>query len=285
MTPDAPQTWQPAATIEVLVARARLTARVRQFFVERNVLEVHTPVLGSATVTDPDIESIPVPGYGFLQSSPEYFLKRLLAAGMPSCYQLGPVFRHGEQGRQHNPEFVMLEWYRLGFDHWQLMEEVADLVDLLLGPAPCQRCTYAEVVGQDLLQIADMPRDQLDLAFAEGCAALQGRWFVTDYPADQAVLARSQGDTAARFELVVDGVEVANGYWELTDLEQHRQRFAADLQTRAQRGLDPVAVDDTFLAAIQAGLPDCAGVAVGLDRLLMLALGKAGLDGVLAFRR
>ena len=279
--------WQPAADVDTLVARARLTNQIRQFFIDRDVIEVHTPVLGRCTVTDPDIESIQVPGYGYLQTSPEYFLKRLLVAGMPSCYQLGSVFRHGELGRQHNAEFLMLEWYRLGYDHRQLMQEVADLVNTIMGPAPVQTISYAEVVGLDRpddRRLLDLPRDQLDLAFAEGCAALQGRWFVVDYPVDQAVLARVVDGKAARFEMVLDGVEVANGYWELQGLEEHARRFGQDQRQRADRQLATIEPDEAFLAAIHHGLPDCAGVAVGVDRLMMLALGQSSLDGVMTFR-
>ena len=219
--------WRPSARIEHLKQRAELLAQARAFFAERNVIEVHTPVLAKHTVTEPDVQSIEVPGYGYLQTSPEYQMKRLLAAGMPSCYQLGPAFRHGEQGRLHNPEFTMLEWYRLGFDHNQLMYEVADMVDALLGPKPYQRLTYEDVVGKS----EGRTRDALDLAFADACERLTpGRFFITDYPADQAALARinPDGQTAARFELVIDGVEIANGYWELLDVEEHRQRFKTD---------------------------------------------------------
>ena len=129
-------------------------------FAERNVLEVQTPVLAKHTVTEPDIQSIEVPGFGYLQTSPEYHIKRLLAAGAPSCYQLGPAFRFGEQGRLHNPEFTMLEWYRLDFDHWLLMDEVAELVDQLLGAKPYQQLSYTDLVGP----LGDRPRDELDLA-------------------------------------------------------------------------------------------------------------------------
>ncbi len=272
--------WRPAAGLDALEARAMLLAAVRHFFAERSVLEVQTPVLGAATVTDPDVESIAVPDHGYLQTSPEYFLKRLLVAGVPDCYQLGPVFRADERGRLHNPEFTMLEWYRLDFDHVALMDEVAALVDLVLGPASYITCSYGDLVG-DL----DRPRDQLDLAFADACATLPGRIFVTDYPAEQAALARVVDDVAARFELVVDGVELANGYWELRDPRTHRVRFAADHAVRGARGLDKPPVDEAFLAALEEGLPPCAGVAMGIDRMLMLKLGASSLDEVLAFRR
>lgn len=275
--------WRPSARIEHLKQRAELLAEARAFFAERNVIEVQTPVLAKHTVTEPDVQSIEVPGYGYLQTSPEYQMKRLLAAGMPSCYQLGPAFRHGEQGRLHNPEFTMLEWYRLGFDHNQLMYEVADMVDALLGPKPYQRLTYEDVVGKS----EGRTRDALDLAFADACERLTpGRFFITDYPADQAALARinPDGQTAARFELVIDGVEIANGYWELLDVEEHRQRFKTDGEIRQQRGLPAMAVDEAFIAALQHGLPACAGVAMGFDRLVMLGIGAKDFFEVLTFR-
>lgn len=275
--------WRPSASIEHLQRRAGLLAQVRAFFAQRNVIEVQTPVLAEHSVTEAEVQSIQVPGYGYLQTSPEYQMKRLLAANMPSCYQLGPAFRHGEQGRLHNPEFTMLEWYRLGFDHRQLMYEVAGLVDELLGPKPYQRLTYADLVGST----AGRPREVLDLAFAEACERLTpGRFFITDYPADQAALARihPDGQTAARFELVIDGVEIANGYWELLDADEHRQRFATDGDTRQQRGLPAMATDEAFLQALEHGMPECAGVAMGFDRLVMLACGVKDLADVLAFR-
>ena len=275
--------WRPLADISVLQRRAQMLGQVREFFADRSVVEVQTPLLGSATVTDPDVQAIAVPGYGFLQTSPEYFMKRLLAAGMPSCYQLASAFRHEEQGRIHNPEFTMLEWYRLGFDDVQLRAEVSALCDLLLGKGAYHSVTYPSLVG-DL----ERPREELDLAFAEACAALtDGRYFVTDYPAEQAALAQLRSDDprwASRFELIVNGVEVANGYYELTDPQVHGARFANDLQVRTGRGLDAVQIDEEFLSALEAGLPACAGVAMGFDRLVMLALGAQSLDQVLAFR-
>ena len=275
--------WRPSASIEHLKQRAELLAQARAFFAERNVIEVQTPVLAKHSVTEPDVQSIEVPGYGYLQTSPEYQMKCLLAAGMPSCYQLGPAFRHGEQGMLHNPEFTMLEWYRLGFDHNQLMYEVADLVDVLLGPKPYQRLTYEDVVGKS----KGRRRDALDLAFAKACERLTpGRFFVTDYPADQAALARinPDGQTAARFELVIDGIEIANGYWELLNADEHRQRFKTDSEIRQQRGLPAMALDEAFLAALEHGLPECAGVALGFDRLVMLGVGAKALSHVTAFR-
>ena len=272
--------WQPLASVAALTQRAALLRRIREFFHQRDVVEVQTPLLGKATVTDPDVDSIAV-GSRFLQTSPEYFMKRLLVAGMPSCYQLASAFRQDEQGRNHNPEFTLLEWYRLGFDHLQLMREVAELVDDVLGPTEVRNATYAELVG-DL----DRPREELDLAFANACDELVGRWFITDYPAEQAALARLASDTAAaRFEMVIDGVEIANGYWELLDAETHRIRFQRDNEIRRQRGKPEQTEDEAFLAALDAGLPSCAGVALGVDRLVMLALGADHLDRVLTFRQ
>ena len=264
--------------------RAQTLGAIRAFFAARDVVEVQTPVLGPATVTDPDIESIAVPGYGFLQTSPEYQMKRLLSAGAPSIYQLGPVFRHEERGRLHNPEFTMLEWYRLGFDDQQLMQEVAELVAVVLGPGNAQTVTYQQLVG-DLSDRGNVQRSELDLRFAEACESLQpGRFFVVDYPADQAALARLRPDNpsvAARFELVIDGVEIANGYWELLDPTEHERRFAADRVRRKTLGRMDVEPDQPFLAALRSGLPNCAGVALGIDRLLMLAQNADRLDEVL----
>ena len=269
---------------ERLRLRAQALEAIRGFFAARDVVEVQTPVLAPATVTDPDVESIAVPGYGFLQTSPEYQMKRLLSAGAPSIYQLGPVFRHEESGRLHNPEFTMLEWYRLGFDDQQLMQEVAELVAIVLGPGTVQTVTYQQLVG-DVSGRGDVRRSELDLRFAEACERLQpGRFFVVDYPADQAALARLRPDNpsvAARFELVIDGIEIANGYWELLDPTEHERRFAADRTRRAALGRMDVEPDQSFLAALRSGLPNCAGVALGVDRLLMLAQNADRLDEVL----
>ena len=269
---------------ERLRLRAQILGVIRAFFHERDVVEVQTPVLAPATVTDPDVESITVPGYGFLQTSPEYQMKRLLSAGAPSIYQLGPVFRHEEKGRLHNPEFTMLEWYRLGFDDRLLMQEVSALIALVLGPGAVQTVTYQQLVG-DLLDRRDLERSDLDLHFAQACERLKpGRFFVVDYPADQAALARLRPDdakVAARFELVIDGIEIANGYWELLDPIEHERRFAADRARRKALGRVDIEPDALFLAALSQGLPNCAGVALGVDRLLMLAQSADRLDEVM----
>ena len=307
--------WPPGCAIETLHARAAALATARAFFAERGVLEVNTPVLASHTVLDPAIESVAVGGR-YLQTSPEYHMKRLLAAGAPSIYQLGPVFRQGEQGRWHNPEFLMLEWYRLGFDAERLMLEVEELVGRLLGPAPCPRVPYRQLLadrfdididGASADALADictqlgyradkrdghdatLPADEaLDLMLAAALADRgEGRIFVTEYPANQAALARLKSSKgrrhAERFELVIDGVEVANGYHELADPNELARRMAHDAGKRSALGLPVPKRDERLLAAQRHGLPDCAGVALGFDRLLALKLGADGIAPVLAF--
>ncbi|MCZ6710982.1 MAG: EF-P lysine aminoacylase EpmA [Gammaproteobacteria bacterium] len=296
MTP-ASRSWQPACSLAALQARSEMLRSVREFFYDRGVIEVQTPCISDHTVTDAAIESFSVSGgAGFLQTSPEYQLKRLLAAGAPSLFQLGPVFRAGEAGRVHNPEFTMLEWYRLGYSDTELMEELAALVDQILGPGVYKTMSYAEVaeLGSEGADVADSPRGDLrndraalDLVYANGLERLgSGRVFVVDYPADQAALARLRPDNpefAARFELSIDGVELANGYWELDDHRELRQRFEKDLAARQLAGLALPEVDGRFLDAMQAGLPDCAGVALGIDRMLMAKLGARSLAEIMPF--
>jgi len=274
--------WRPSCDLAALTARAGLLDTIRTFFRERDVLEVQTSVIGTHTVTDVNIESLAVGSAGYLQTSPEYQMKRLLAAGAPSIYQLCPVFRAGEQGRLHNPEFTLLEWYRIGFDDRDLMAEVAALLDRTLGAAPVAEVPYTDLVDGDLSGSAA----DLDLRFSEACSRLRGRWFVTRFPADQAALARLHSEdpsVAARFEVVIDGVEIANGYHELTDTDEQRRRFASDVEERRQLGRVEPTVDERFLAALEVGLPDCAGVALGVDRLLMKAMGATSLAEVMPF--
>lgn len=290
--------WRPTCSVAALRARAKLLAQIRAFFAERDVIEVQTPTLGRTSVTEPQIESLRTQCGAFLQTSPEHYMKRLLAAAAPSIYQLGPVYRAGESGRLHQEEFTMLEWYRLGFDDRALMAEVSDLIDRLLGPASYERTTYESLVGT----VHGAPAE-LDLAYAEAIEALGPmRCFVTDYPANQAALARVRGDggqfrgdnghfrgdnaddaRAARFELIIDGVEIANGYHELTDAVELGARMARDNQQRLDARREPMAPDERLLAAMEAGLPECAGVAIGVDRLVMLALGASGLAEVVPF--
>ena len=282
----APPDWQPTAPAAALAARAALYRTIREFFHERGVLEVTTPVLGAHTVTDRHIDSIAVRGGGYLQTSPEYHMKRLLAAGSGSIYQMGPVFRADESGGRHNPEFTMLEWYRVGFDDRELMAEVAELVDRVLGAASYTNRSCAELSAgvtdplPDPAWSADTAADwRLDRAIDRH----PGRLFVVDYPPEHAALAQLRGTVAARFELAIDGLEIANGYLELGDADALRARFEADLTHRRSDDRPQIEIDERFLAAMAAGMPDCAGVALGVDRLLMLALGERDIRAVLAF--
>ena len=304
--------WRPGASIQALRQRAEWRAQLRQFFDQRGVIEVDTPLLAATGVTDPAIECLQesVSGY-WLQSSPEYAMKRLIAAGLGDCYQMTPAFRAGEQGRWHNPEFTLLEWYRLGYSADDLMNELGQLTDALLGPAPIRCRTYQAAfrmagLPDPLLASTDalisaartMPaacplpsgmahRALLDWLFSQVVAPqLPARCFVTHYPADQAVLARLDPDDprlAERFELFIDGVEMANGFRELTDAGALRERFEADQAVRRACGQSVMAIDERLLAAMDAGLPDCAGVAVGLDRLFARAAGVESIAEVIAF--
>jgi lysyl-tRNA synthetase class 2 len=297
-----------------------MLARARAFFAARDVLEVDTPILSAAGVTDPQIESISAEVRGFphrffLSTSPEFPMKRLLAAGCGDIYQICKVFRDAECGRWHNPEFTMLEWYRLGFDDAALMTEVEELVCELLAPerrlAAAERLTYAEALrrhagvdahmaGDDDLDRAarrlgiecqaPLDRDaKLDLLMGLAVGPRLGRerpCFVCDYPASQASLARlkpGEPAVAARFELYLDGIEVANGFHELANPVEQRARFTADLRTRRSRGQPLPPMDERLLAALGAGMPDCAGVALGFDRLVALALGAGSLAEAMAF--
>ncbi|WP_150909923.1 EF-P lysine aminoacylase EpmA [Marinobacter halotolerans] len=313
--------WRPTASLAALESRAQQLAWVRGFFARRNVLEVETPVLGRCSVTDLNIDSVPAypgsaspsPRCHWLQTSPEYPMKRLLAAGAGDIYQVARVFRDGERGARHNPEFSLLEWYRRGFDDSDLMTEVAELVcGWLQCPDPVTldyREAFLRFAGVDPLatddhkirarceawmgqdQLSGMLRDEcLDLLMSfcvEPSLAELGPVFITGYPESQAALARvSEVDgvrKAHRFELYVNGLELCNGYWELTDPDEQRARFELDNQARRRAGRPEMPVDEALLAAMHAGVPDCAGVALGLDRLLMLKLGVTDIAEVLAF--
>jgi elongation factor P--(R)-beta-lysine ligase len=296
-----------------------MLARARAFFAARSVLEVETPVLSAAGVTDPQIESLvtEVRGSGrlYLSTSPEFAMKRLLAAGSGDIYQLCKVFRDAERGRWHNPEFTMLEWYRLGFDDRALMDEVEALVRELLAPArplgAAEHLSYAEALrrhgGVDAHEAGDEELDEAARRFGIECAAAldrdakldllmgfvvgpalgrEGPCFVCDYPASQASLARlkpGQPPVAARFELYLDGIELANGFHELANPSEQRSRFMHDLETRRARGQAEPPLDERLLAALAAGMPDCAGVALGFDRLVAVALGAERLAEGMAF--
>lgn len=319
--------WQPTATLQVLQTRAVLLEATRLFFKSKNILEIDTPVLGQAPVTDPFLTALTTKIQYFadqvfyLQTSPEYYLKRLIAAYPISCYQLGKCFRDDEYGRYHSPEFTMLEWYRIDFDDAQLMEEVGSLINTLavsLGLAPIQvaEISYREafenflkidphtVTLEDLQRIvkakmgevvglSDLDRDTaLQLLMAEiiepELAKRAQPIFVYHFPASQAALAKvkilSDGTrVAARFELYWQGVELANGYHELVSFKEQQQRFEADLQKRSNLHLPSVPVDQNLLAALEKGVAECAGVALGFDRLIMVLLHKTKLAEVQTF--
>jgi elongation factor P--(R)-beta-lysine ligase len=320
MSPAAGGSWRPTATLESLRRRAAALAVTRDFFRTRNVLEVETPALVNASVSDVNLASmrVDVPGHGaplYLHTSPEYAMKRLLAAGSGDIYQVCRVYRGAERGRQHNPEFTMVEWYRLGFTLEDLMSEVAALTRALLEmpELPVEFVSYREAVQRHAAldpfeaAIADLQRAAQSLGLDPARAAVADRdtlldllvgarvgpalgshslTFVHRYPASQAALARldpADPRAALRFELYHRGVELANGYHELASGAEQRRRFAADQDQRAHRALDVNLLDQHLLAALDAGLPDCSGVALGFDRVLMLATGAAHIDEVIAF--
>jgi lysyl-tRNA synthetase class 2 len=314
--------WRPGTGVELLRRRAELLQKTRAFFAERGVLEVETPLLGSAAVTDIHIESLRTrytgPGAAagrelWLQTSPEYAMKRLLAAGSGPIYQIARAFRDGESGPVHNPEFTLLEWYRPGLDHHALMDEVDLLLAALLQTAPAQRLSYAAAfsrhVGLDPHRASDAElvaaarqRGLGSVGLAEDdrdgwlalllTHALEPRLsssrptFLYDFPASQAALARIRPGApplAERFEVYVGGLELANGYHELLDHREQRARFERDLERRRERGLSEPPVDERLLEALRAGLPACSGVALGFDRLVLIAAGCVSLSEVVPF--
>lgn len=314
--------WRPSADLATLRERARILAGIRAFFAERGILEVETPILSRAGVCDPQLTSLAShfigPGHGaglplYLHTSPEYAMKRLLAAGSGPIYQICRVFRQGEVGRRHNPEFTMLEWYRPHWDHHRLMDEVEALVAPILGlSGPARRLDYraafleyaaidplsadlsalracAERLGCGGIEMGEARDGWLDLILShhiEPQLGQDGLCFLQHYPASQAALARLSPEDprlAERFELYYQGIELANGFHELSDAAEQRRRFEADGLQRKGIGLDTPPIDEHLLAALEHGLPDCAGVALGLDRLIMLALGKTHISEVLAF--
>jgi elongation factor P--(R)-beta-lysine ligase len=313
--------WQPAAALPTLHLRARMLGEARAFFAARAVLEVETPVLSRAAVSDPQIESLSTgvagyPGRLYLCTSPEFAMKRLLAAGSGDIYQIGRVFRDGERGRWHNPEFTLIEWYRRGFDDHAMMDETEALVRHLLAPhrrvGRFERLSYREAfqrhAGIDSSSASEaelgalaaargiacesaLDRDaRLDLLMGLIVAPALGQRgapaFLCDYPPSQASLARIKPGAmpvAARFELFMDGVELANGFHELTDAAEQRRRFEHDLGIRRERGQQRLPLDTRLLEALEHGLPDCAGVALGFDRLAALAAGADSLQAAMAF--
>ncbi|MCO7188639.1 MULTISPECIES: elongation factor P--(R)-beta-lysine ligase [unclassified Pseudoalteromonas] len=314
--------WAPSASIDTLRQRAAIVAKIRMFFAERDVLEVETPSLAQASVTDVHLATFSTmfvgPGHAagtplYLQTSPEFAMKRLVAAGSGPIYQIGKAFRNEESGRHHNPEFTMLEWYRPGYDEFALMAEVDALMQTILGCPKAESLSYQQAFIQhlgidpltaslnDLRHLAcqrghehiaeqEQHRDTLlQLLFCmeiEPLIGQQAPCFVYHFPASQAALAQLNADdsrVAGRFELYYRGMELANGFNELTDAVEQSARFDEDNALRTAMGLAPVAKDTRFLAALAQGLPACAGVALGVDRLVMLATGKTQLKEVIAF--
>jgi lysyl-tRNA synthetase class 2 len=315
--------WQPTAEIATLRERARLMGRVRAFFAARHVLEVETPVLGHGGSTDVHLDSLYCEAMTpsgqerlWLQTSPEFHMKRLLAAGSGPIFQLARSFRDGEVGSRHNLEFTMLEWYRPGFSLGALIDETDALIREVLpdDPGPQHRHRYRDLFRERLaidpftedldglrrmasekggLDMEDAQRDDcLDLLMSlaiEPTLGREGLDVVIDYPASQAALARCHQDpqdgawVASRFEVYRHGLELANGYDELTDASEQQVRFHEDNSARRALGKPEVDVDERLVAALRSGMPSGSGVALGLDRLFQLALGKASLADVMAF--
>lgn len=308
--------WRPGASRHAIESRARLLAAIRGFFAERGVLEVETPILAQAGNSDPNIHSIATdsPRKRYLRTSPEYAMKRLLASGLRNIYELGRVFRAGETGQYHNPEFTLLEWYRSGMSYLELAAEVLDLVrhcgagafagwserrvsyrDLFrehigLDPFHCSETELASCAAERGIRAGPLEHLQwLDLLLAEVVQpAMPGECLTVlyDFPPEQAALARIRpGDPplAERFEVFLGPLELANGYQELTDPEEQLRRFERENRLRETRGEEPVPLDSRLLDALRHGLPECSGVALGADRLLMSILKLERIDAVLAF--
>ena len=311
--------WFPSASPESLAARAELLRVLRRFFVDRGVLEVDTPLLSQGTIPDAGIDVFRLPGETdepdrYLQTSPESAMKRLLAAGAGDIFQICKAFRQGEAGRHHNPEFTLLEWYRVGWDHAALMREVAELLGIVLKSDGWQiwpyRALFIELLGVDPLDeqtsltgLTDLAQSRigavpesldrdavLDLLMSHCIEPEISDWgmvFVTDFPTSQAAMARcipmGDVDVAARFECYLNGKELANGYWEQIDPDALAAQLHAENTRRQQRGLSLRPIDGRLLAAHRHGLPECAGVALGVDRLLALKLGVESVAETISF--
>lgn len=311
--------WQPSANLATLHERARILAKIRAFFAAKGVLEVNTPLLCQTSVTDPFIASIAVlyqrtasePYY--LQTSPEYAMKRLLANGSGPIYQMCKAFRQDEVGQLHNPEFTMLEWYRPEFDHHALMDEMDELLQFVLSTEKALRMSYQQTFETFLgitphrantQQLAQFAKER-GLNFVDAAEFDQDMWlqvlmseciepqlgtdrpfFIYDFPMQQAALSKLQPTdppVASRFEVYFHGIELANGFHELQDAKEQRTRFEANLLKRAALHLPLLPIDEKFLAALEYGLPNCAGVALGIDRLIMLATGHKDIKEVISF--
>tara|TARA_R110002072_G_scaffold112331_2_gene241331 strand:+ start:46974 stop:48002 length:1029 start_codon:yes stop_codon:yes gene_type:complete len=337
MTRSAPEPnprWKPGCSLGAIKARAEVYASIRAFFDARNVLEVETPLLSRSTATDPCLDSISsaltvAPGldsqHYYLQTSPEFPMKRLLASGSGSIYQICKAFRNAETGNRHNPEFTMLEWYRLNFSLNHLMAEVEELVSLVLNQSyeTFEKISYREAFqlylginpftasSDELVRLAsqkagfsaspetlpELSRDDylnvlLSICVEPNLGQCDGEQlkpvFLYAYPPSHASLAKLTVDdvgerVAERFELYINGLEIANGYFELTDAQEQRRRFEEDNIQRIRLGLPAIPVDENLLSALKEGMPECSGVALGLDRLLMIKLQAARIEEVISF--
>ncbi len=313
MTSD--NSWQPTASLEVIKKRATLLQHIRNFMSKRSIIEVDTPILSHYGISDPYIQSMTTVSASeqdaqlYLHTSPEFCMKRLLAAGSESIYQIAHVFRNEESGKRHNTEFTMLEWYRTGFDYHQLMDEVGELLNHIGLETP-EKMTYAQSFLQtvqfdphtvDTKQLQELTRqhgwetdteDQhalLDFVFSEVVIKKVNNdkpLIIYDYPECMAILATLKSgnpQVSERFELFIDGMEIANGFNELINVDEHSARFEADLNTRRNRNLPEPPIDINFLAALESGLSESAGVAVGIDRLLMVLSEKDDIKEVCTF--
>jgi len=311
--------WRPTASLNTLQTQAQLRQCVREYMQSEQVLEVNTPALSKAATTDPNIHSFKTSA-GYLHTSPEFPMKRLIAAYQCDIYQMANVFRDDDQGRYHNAEFVLLEWYRMGMDHHALMQDVTALMQLCwqltgkpwhephtlsyvqqvsaLCGCPFSSITvdiieryftehnrsYPEAIGFDLNAALDLFMDEFVIRDLPADRAT----FIYDYPASQAALARTGVDIngtpiAQRFELYWGALELANGFYELSDANEQRRRFKAEQAKRRVSGLDELVIDEHLLSALEYGLPDCAGVALGMDRLCMLIADVNHINEVIAF--
>lgn len=311
--------WQPTASLDIIRKRAALLWQIRDFMDRHDILEVDTPILSHSAVTDPYIQSLQTrhvyeretPLY--MHTSPEYCMKRLLAAESGSIYQIAHVFRDEESGKRHQTEFSMLEWYRVGFDYKQLMDDVAELLTEVglskpakmtyadaflkivnLNPHTCELWQLQKISGQhgwgsdseDRHALLDYIFSEVVMKEINNGQAL----FIYDYPECMAALATIKDSNkdleprvAERFELFINGMEIANGFNELRDADEQNQRFEKELNDRKQKGLGAVPIDPNFISALKAGLPKSAGVALGIDRLLMALCGKDDIKDVMTF--
>jgi len=314
--------WQPSASIDNIKRRAALLKTIRQFFDSKNVIEVDTPAMSQATTTDPHLHTFDTtfvgPGFAngktlYLQTSPEFHMKRLLCAGSGAIYQICKSFRNEESGRYHNPEFTMLEWYQPNYTQADLVAEVDQLFQLTLSTEPCDKLTYQQVfieytgldpLADSIAVIRDyaLKEDLADFVANEQCKdtllqlifcfviepkiGLKRPIAISNFPASQASLARIDQDdprVASRFEFYYCGVELANGFHELSDAQEQLTRFRQDNSVREREGLVAQPIDMNLISALEAGLPDCAGVALGIDRLLMLAMDAKQIKEVISF--